>query len=89
MWFISQYALFSILLYSSLLLGNYGFLRNSNAIITVQTRLFLNSKMEQKLPSMDNYISRESISELLDEVDRSSIKELYFTNDLKDFISLI
>ena len=88
MWFISQYALLSILLYSSLLSTNYGFLRNSNAIITVQTRLFLNSKMEQKLPSMDNYISRESISELLDEVDRSSIKELYFTNDLKKIYSV-
>jgi cell division protease FtsH len=88
MWFISQYALFSILLYSSLLSTNYGFLRNSNAIITVQTRLFLNRKMEQKLPSMDNYISRESISELLDEVDRSSIKELYFTNDLKKIYSI-
>ena len=88
MWFISQYALLSILLYSSLLSTNYGFLRNSNAIITVQTRLFLNRKMEQKLPSMDNFIRRESISELLDEVDRSSIKELYFTNDLKKIYSV-
>jgi cell division protease FtsH len=88
MWLISQYTLLSILLYSSLLSTNYGFLRNSNAIITVQTRLFLNRKMEQKLPSMDNFISRESISELLDEVDRSSIKELYFTNDLKKIYSV-
>ena len=88
MWFISQYTLFSILLYSSLLSTNYGFLRNSNPIVTVQTRLFLNSKMEQKLPSMDNFIRRESISELLDEVDRSSIKELYFTNDLKKIYSV-
>ena len=88
MWFISQYALFSILLYSSLLSTNYGFLHHSNHIVTVQTRLFLNSKMEQKLPSMDNFIRRESISELLDEVDRSSIKELYFTNDLKKIYSV-
>ena len=88
MWFISQITQFTLLICSTLLSSHYGFLRNSKHIFTVQTHLFLNSKMEQKLPFMDNFISRESISELLDEVDRSSIKELYFTNDLKKIYSV-
>jgi len=32
---------------------------------------------------MDSVLSRESISELLDDIDRSSLQELFFTQDLK------
>jgi cell division protease FtsH len=32
---------------------------------------------------MDSLLSRESISELLDDIDRSSLQELFFTQDLK------
>ena len=66
------------------------FLNNdSNALLLqpklthMTTSLQLTSKAIRELPSMDNFLPTESISELLDDVDRESIQEIYFTPDLK------
>ena len=45
--------------------------------------LNLNSNSIRDLQNMDSSLSRESISELLDDIDRSSLQELFFTQDLK------
>ena len=45
--------------------------------------LNLNSNSIRDLQNMDSLLSRESISELLDDIDRSSLQELFFTQDLK------
>jgi cell division protease FtsH len=45
--------------------------------------LNLNSNFIRDLQNMDSSLSRESISELLDDIDRSSLQELFFTQDLK------
>ena len=45
--------------------------------------LNLNSNSIRDLQNMDSVLSRESISELLDDIDRSSLQELFFTQDLK------
>lgn len=57
-----------------------------NAFIPSKFRHFplnLNSNSIRDLQNMDSLLSRESISELLDDIDRSSLQELFFTQDLK------
>ena len=57
-----------------------------NAFIPSRFRhcpLNLNSNSIRDLQNMDSLLSRESISELLDDIDRSSLQELFFTQDLK------
>ena len=38
--------------------------------------------------SFDSLISRESISELLNDIDKQTIQEVYFSNDLKKIYSV-
>ena len=67
-----------------LLVSQYGqSYRHKFFIPKNQMTLNLNSNSIRDLQNTDSLLSRESISELLDDIDRSSLQELFFTQDLK------